>query len=134
MEKEWGSQSGFSHLQGFFRNVYTNLKSFRTSCDIQASLLSSFWETDLFLYTWGLAYYKDRSLTKIHSEPSVSLLSFYRNRDTLNALEPSSEINITPSSLQNQGGQKIDLTNYHKWSFTICNRYFNTLKSSKMWS
>jgi len=40
MEKEWGSQSGSSHFQGFFINVYTNLKSFRTSYDTQASLLS----------------------------------------------------------------------------------------------
>ena len=52
MEEKWGSQSGSSHLQGFFRLVYTNLKSFRTSCDTQASLLSLFWETDLLLYTW----------------------------------------------------------------------------------
>ena len=36
MEEEWGSQSGSSHLQGFFRLVYTNLKSFRTSVkDVQ---------------------------------------------------------------------------------------------------
>jgi len=28
--------------KGFFRFVYTNLKSFRTSCDAQASLLSLF--------------------------------------------------------------------------------------------
>jgi len=42
IEEEWGSQSSFSHLQGFFRLVYTNLKSFRTSCDAQASLLSLF--------------------------------------------------------------------------------------------
>jgi len=73
MEEKWGSQSGSSHLQGFFRNVYTNMKSFRTSYDTQASLLSSFWETDLPLYTWGSAYYKERSLTEIHSELSVSL-------------------------------------------------------------
>ena len=76
MEKEWGSQSGSSHLQGFFRLVYTNLKSFRTSCDTQASLLPLFWETDLPLYAWGPAYYRDRSLTETHSEPSVSLLFF----------------------------------------------------------
>ena len=94
--KEWGSQSGSSHLQGFFRLVYTNLKSFRTSCDIQASLLSLFWETDLPLYAWGPAYYRDRSLTETHSKPSVSLLSFYRNRDSLNAPEPSSRMNTTP--------------------------------------
>jgi len=42
MKEEWESQSGSSYLQGFFRNVYTNLKSFKTSCDTQASLLSSF--------------------------------------------------------------------------------------------
>jgi len=96
MKEEWRSQSGSSHLQGFFRNVYTNLKSFRTSCDTQASLLSSFWETDLLLYVWGPAYYRDRFLTETHSEPSVSLLSFYRNRDTLNSPEPSSGINTTP--------------------------------------
>jgi len=96
IEEEWGSQSGSSHLQGFFRNVYTNLKSFRTSCDTQASLLLSFWETDLSLYAWSPAYYRERSLTKTHSELSVSLLSFYRNRDTLNAPEPSSGMNTTP--------------------------------------
>jgi len=96
MEKEWRSQSGSSHLQGFFRLVCTNLKSFRTSCDAQASLLSLFWETDLPLYAWGPAYYRDRSLTETHSEPSVSLLSFYRNRNTLNAPEPSSGMNTTP--------------------------------------
>ena len=62
----------------------------------QASLLPSFWETDLPLYTWGPAYYKDRSLTETHSELSVSLLSFYRNRDTLNVPEPSSGMNTTP--------------------------------------
>jgi len=45
---------------------------------------------------WGPAYYRDRSLTEIHSELSVSLLSFYKNRDTLNAPEPSSEMNTTP--------------------------------------
>jgi len=32
----------------------------------------------------------------LHSKPSVSLLSFYRDRDILNALEPSSGINTTP--------------------------------------
>ena len=96
MEEEWGSQSSSSHLQGFFRNFYTNLKSFRTSCDTQASLLSSFWETDLSLYAWDPPYYRDRSLTEIHSKPSVSLLSFYRNRDTLNAPELSSGMNTTP--------------------------------------
>jgi len=96
MEEEWRSQSGSSHLQGFFRNVYTNLKFFRTSYDTQASLLSLFWETDFSLYAWGLAYYRDRSLTETHSEPSVSLLSFYRNKDTLNAPEPSSGMNTTP--------------------------------------
>jgi len=95
MEKKWGSQSGSSHLQGFFRLFYTNVKSFRTSCDTQASLLSLFWETDLPLYVWGPAYYRDRSLTETHSEPSVSLLSFYRDRDTLNAPEPSSGMNTT---------------------------------------
>jgi len=35
-------------------------------------------------------------LTETHSEPSVSLLSFYRNRDILNAPEPSSGMNTTP--------------------------------------
>jgi len=42
IEEEQGSQSGSSYLQGFSKNVYTNLKSFRTSYDTQASLLSSF--------------------------------------------------------------------------------------------
>jgi len=42
IEEEWGSQSSSSHLQGFSKNVYTNLKSFRISCDTQASLLLSF--------------------------------------------------------------------------------------------
>jgi len=77
-----GSQSGSSHLQGFFGNVYTNPKSFRTSCDIQASLLSIVWETDLPLYTWGPVYYRDRFLTETHSEPSVSHLPYNRNRDS----------------------------------------------------
>ena len=35
-------------------------------------------------------------MTETYSEPSVSLLSFYRNRDTLNAPEPSSGMNTTP--------------------------------------
>ena len=35
-------------------------------------------------------------MTETHSEPLVSLLSFYRNRDTLNAPEPSSGMNTTP--------------------------------------
>ena len=48
------------------------------------------------LYAWGLAYYRDRFLTETHSEPSVSLLSFYRNRDTLNVPKPSSGMNTTP--------------------------------------
>jgi len=96
MEEEWRSQSGSNHLQGFFRLVYTNMKSFRTSCDTQAGLLSLFWGTDLPLYAWGPAYYRDRSLIETHSEPSVSLLSFYRNRDTLNAPEPLSGMNTTP--------------------------------------
>ena len=96
MEEEWGSQSGSSHLQGFFRLVYTNMKSFRTICDTQAGLLLLFWETNLLLYTWGPAYYRDRFLTETHSELSVSLLSFYRNRDTLNAPEPLSGMNTTP--------------------------------------
>jgi len=39
-------------------------------------------QQDLPLYTWDLAYYRDRSLTETHSEPSASLLSFYKNRDT----------------------------------------------------
>jgi len=118
MEEEWGSQSSSSHLQGFFRNVYTNLKSFRTSCDTQASLLSSFWETNLSLYAWGPAYYRDRSLTETHSKPSVSLLSFYRNRDTLNAPEPSSGMNTTPKFFAESRRTENSLTNYHKWSLT----------------
>jgi len=106
IKEEWGSQSGSSHLQGFFRLVYTNLKSFRTSCDTQAGLLSLFLETDLLLYAWGLAYYRDRSLTGTHSEPSVSLLSFYRNRDTLNAPEPSSGMNTTPKFFAESRGDR----------------------------
>jgi len=35
-------------------------------------------------------------LTETYFEPLVSLLSFYRNRDTLIAPEPSSGMNITP--------------------------------------
>jgi len=56
----------------------------------------TFWEIDLLFYAWGPAYYRDRSLTETHSEPLVSLLSFYRNRDTLNTPEPSSGMNTTP--------------------------------------
>jgi len=59
------------------------MKSFSTSCDTQASLLLLFWETDLPLYVWGPAYYRDKSLTETYSEPSVSLLSFYKNRNIL---------------------------------------------------
>ena len=136
MEKEWGSQSGSSHLQGFFSNVYTNLKSFRTSCDTQASLLSSFWETDLPLYAWGPAYYRDRSLTETCSEPSVSLLSFYRNRDTLNAPEPSSGMNTTPRFFTETKGTKNSRLNklsqkvtYYLWWMLW---YFKEFKNVKL--
>jgi len=101
----------------------------------QASLLLSFWEIDLPLYAWSPAYYRDRSLIETHSEPSVSLLSFYRNRDILNILEPSSRINTTPKFfIETRGQQTVDLTNYHKWLLTICDGWFDTLKSSKMQS
>ena len=94
-----GSQSGSSHLQGFFGNVYTNPKFFRTSCDTWTSLLSMVWETDLFLYTWGPAYYRDRSLTETHSEPSVSHLSCNRNRDSSIEIGPWQKPTLSPQSV-----------------------------------
>ena len=127
MEEEWGSQSGSSYLQGFFRLVYTNLKSFRTSCDTQASLLSLFWETDLPLYAWGPVYYRDRSLTETYSEPSVSLLFFYRNRDTLNAPEPSSGMNTTPKFFaESRGTENSRLNKLSPWEFSFIKICFVT--------
>jgi len=136
MEEEWGSQSGSSHLQGFFRLVYTNLKSFKTSCDTQAGLLSLFWETDLPLYAWDPAYYRDRFLTETHSEPSVSLLSFYRNRDTLNVPKPLSGMNTTPRFFTETRGTENSRLNklsqmvtYYLWWMLW---YFKEFKNVKL--
>ena len=79
-----------------FLDLFTQIWSLSGPAVIHKLACSHLSETDLPLYTWGLAYYRDRSLTQTHSEPSVSLLSFYRNRDTLNAPEPSSGMNTTP--------------------------------------
>jgi len=74
--------------KGLFKGFKLDLRPWELS--------KNWWRYGRMKFVTGPAYYRDRSLIEIHSEPSVSLLSFYRNRDTLNAPEPSSGMNTTP--------------------------------------
>ena len=87
------------------------------------------------LYAWGLAYYRDRFLTETHSEPSVSLLSFYRNRDTLNVPKPSSGMNTTPKFFTESRGTDNSRLNkllsqlYHEPVVIYCMVYHYTKRA-----
>jgi len=67
-----------------FLEMFTQIWSLSGPAVMHKLACSHYSKRQTFLfYAWGLAYYKNRSLTEIYSELSVSLLSFYRNRDTL---------------------------------------------------
>jgi len=70
IEEKWESQSGSSHLQGFFRNVYTNLKSFRTSCDTQASLI----DTELSVFYMYLSNNSTRYISTDNVQEMINYL------------------------------------------------------------
>jgi len=94
------------------------------------------YKTDLPLYAWGPAYYRDRSLTETHSELSVCLLSFYRDRDTPNAPEPSSGMNTTPKFFAESRGTENSrlnkLSQMATYWFVIDSWIFEKLKKAKL--